>query len=63
MAATIDIDPLKILKKSRTNETENQQKIKNSQSLTQDLLILKKNSVLRLVHFSKILRPKVTVNT
>ena len=32
MVAEIDIDPLKIFKKSRTNEAENRQKIKNSKS-------------------------------
>ena len=32
MAAKIDIDALKIFKNSRTNEAENRQKIKNSQS-------------------------------
>ena len=32
MTAKIDIDALKIFEKSRTNEAENQQKIKNSQS-------------------------------
>ena len=32
MPAKIHIDALKIKKKSRTNETEYQQKIKNSQS-------------------------------
>ena len=30
MAAKLDIDALKIFKKSRTNEAENRQKIKNS---------------------------------
>ena len=32
MAAKIDINALKMFKKSRTNEAENRQKIKNSQS-------------------------------
>ena len=32
MPAEIDIDPLKIFTKSRTNETKYWQKIKNSQS-------------------------------
>ena len=32
MSAEIDIDALKIFTKSRTNETEYRQKIKNSQS-------------------------------
>ena len=49
MLAKIDIDALKIFKKSRTNETEYQQKIKNSQF--QDLPVLKKKNVLRLAHF------------
>ena len=51
MAAKIDIDAEKFKKKSRTNEAENRQKIKNCQSQLSDLLILKQNSVLRLNHF------------
>ena len=46
MADKIDIDVLKILQKSRTNATENRQPV-----LIQDLLFLKKKSVLRLVYF------------
>ena len=32
MAAKIDIDALEVFKKSRTNEAENRQKVKNSLS-------------------------------
>ena len=58
MRAKIDIDALKSFTKSRTNETEYRQKIKNSQSRTQDLPILKRKRVLWLAHFWKFLKPK-----
>ena len=62
MAAKIDMDALKIFKKSRTSEAENRQKIKQSVS-TQDSLVWKKSvPVLWFVYFWKILKPKVTVN-
>ena len=62
MAAKIDIDACKLKKKSRTNEAENRQKIKKHPVSTQDLLVLKKKSVLRLVHFSKKVKLKINVH-
>ena len=52
MAAKIDIDALKMFKKSRTNEAENRKKIKNSQPVsTQDLPVLNKRMYfVRIVH-------------
>ena len=47
----IDIDALKIFKKSRMNEAENEQKIQKQPVSTQDLPVLKKKSLPRLVHF------------
>ena len=49
MAAENDIDALKIYKKSRTNEAEKRQKIKNSLSQLKIYRFKKKKSVLRLV--------------
>ena len=62
MPAEIDIDALKIFTKSRTNETEYWQKIKNSQS--QDLPVLKRKcaSTCSPLKNFETLRPKVTVN-
>ena len=57
MPAEIDIDALKIFTKSRTNETEYRQKIKTA-SLNSRFTGSKRKSVLRLVHFRKILIPK-----
>ena len=51
MPAKIDIDALKIVTKSRTNETEYRQKIKNSQSQLKIFRFLKRKSVFRLAHF------------
>ena len=57
MLAKIDINALKIFTKSRTNETEYRQKIKQPEYQqkqpvsTQDLPVLKRKSVLRLAHF------------
>ena len=50
MLAKIDIDALKSFTKSRTNETEYRQKIKQLVS-TQDLPVLKRKSVFRLANF------------
>ena len=50
MPAEIDIDALKIFTKSRTNEAEYWQKIKNSQSQLK-IYRFKKGSVLQLAHF------------
>ena len=57
MPAKIDIDALKSFTKSRTNETEYRQKLKQPVS-TQDLPVLQKKIVLRLAHFWKFLKPK-----
>ena len=61
MIAKIDIDALKILERSRTNEVENRQKLKAA-SVNSRFCGLKKKSVLLLVHFWKFLKPNVTVN-
>ena len=58
MPAKIDIDALKNYTKSRLNETEYRQKVKNSQYQTQDLPVLKKMSVHILAHFWRFLKPK-----
>ena len=51
MVAKTDIDALKFKKKNQEqNDTENRQKLKQPVS-TLELLVLKKNSVLRLNHF------------
>ena len=64
MPAEIDIDALKIFTKSRTNETEYWQKIKNSQSKLKILPILRRKctSTCSLLKKFETLRPKVTVN-
>ena len=58
MAAKIDIVALKIFKKSKTNETENGQKIKNSQSQQKFTGSKKEKCTLT----CSLLKPKVTVN-
>ena len=50
MGAKIDVDALKLFKKSRTNEAENWKKLKTA-SLTQGLPVLKRKSALRLSYF------------
>ena len=53
----------KFKKKWGTNKVETRQKVKNSHAVsTLDLLVPKKNTMLRLVHFWKILKPIVAVN-
>ena len=58
MPANIDIDALTIFTKSRTNETEYRQKVKNSHSQLKIYRLYERKSVLRLAHFWKILQPK-----
>ena len=64
MPAEIDIDALKIFTKSRTNETEYWQKIKNSQSKLKIYGSKKEEctSTCSLLKNFETLRPKVTVN-
>ena len=62
MADKIDIDTRKNFKKLRTNQPENRQLLKTASLNSTFTAVLKKKNVLRLVHFSKILLPKVTVN-
>ena len=62
MADKIDNDARKNFKKSRTYQPENRQILKTASLNSTFTAVLKKKNVLRLVQFSKILLPKVTVN-
>ena len=64
MPAKIDIDALKIFTKSRTNETEYREKIKNSQSQLKIYRFQKKEctSPGSLLKIFETQRPRVTVN-
>ena len=53
MPAEIDIDALKIFTKSRTNETEYRQKIKNSQSQLKIYRFQKEREHFNLLTFEK----------
>ena len=61
MSAKIDIDALKLLKDQKQMRLNIGQKLKTA-SLNSRFTGFKKKSVLRLAHFWKILKPKVTVN-
>ena len=63
MVAEIDIDALKLKKNQEQMILKIEKKIKNSQSqLSSYWFWKKKNSVLWLIHFQKILKPIVAVN-
>ena len=59
MPAEIDIDALKIFTKSRTNETEHWQKIKNSQSKLKIYRFWKGRGYFDLLTFEKIWNLKI----